>query len=440
MTCEIDRTSCLRDKSSAMGSLKNCVGRRRSGSGLRQQELAERVGISRQSLSTLEAGSSVPSAALALRLARVLGCKVEDLFWTDDVSTRIEAELAQEGTGGAGNAGGAKANGNAEKTGSVEGAPVSLSPSLKKGRRAPAKGSMKSAGRARVVLASLGGRWVAHPLNPASDAAYMTSADGVLDDRPRKGSTLVPVTLLGDEITARQTLLCAGCAPAFGLLAARASRTGPGDRVLWLERSSTRALDLLAKGHVHVAGAHLYDDETREFNVPFVAQRLPDRAMQIFNLARWEVGLVTAAGNPKGIRGMKDLAQGRTTFVRRQEGAAAQELAVRLLRKEDLPTSLATDARLTAHGHGEVARLVALGVADTGMALATVARAHGLEFVPLAEERFDLIIAKEHASDPRIARLLETLSSRTFRREMESLGGHVARDAGKLIAETTARI
>jgi putative molybdopterin biosynthesis protein len=389
-----------------MAALRNCVGRRRGAAGLRQQDLAARVGISRQSLSMVEGGRSVPSAALALRLARALGCKVEDLFWADDVPTPVDAELAGD----------------------------DRDPAAARVRHIAAGGRR---GGARVTLASIDGRWVAHRLDPGSAAGFLTAADGILEGRGRSSAGGKRVVLLGDEASARSTLLCAGCAPAFGILAARASRGAAGDRVLWLERSSTAALDLLAKGQVHVAGAHLYDEEAREFNVPFIERRLPDRSMLVFNLARWEAGLVVAAGNPRRIRGVRDLSRPGISFVRRQDGAAAQELVERLLRREGLKPAAVARHGLVAGGHAEVARLVALGAADAGIALATVARAHGLDFVPLAEERFDLIVGKEQASDPRIVRLLETLGSRTFRREMESLGGHVARDAGKLIAETS---
>jgi len=375
-----------------MAALGNGVGRKRAGAGLRQQELAERVGVSRQSLSMVEAGRSVPSAALALRLAAALGCKVEDLFWADDARTSIDTELAADD------------------------------------RR----------DGARVTLASIDGRWVAHRLDPASAAAFLIAADGIVSGgagRAGRAAGHQRVRLLGDEAAARSTLLCAGCAPAFGILAARASR-GAGDRVVWLERSSMASLDLLARGQVHVAGAHLYDEDAREFNVPFIRRRMPDRPMLVFNLARWEAGLVVAAGNPRRIRGVRDLARPDVAFARRQDGAAAQDLVERLLRREGLrPASLARRG-LVAGEHAEVARLVALGAADVGIALATVARAHGLDFLPLAEERFDLVVAKELSSDARVVRLLETMGSRTFRREMESLGGHVTRDAGKLIAET----
>jgi molybdate-binding protein/DNA-binding XRE family transcriptional regulator len=398
-----------------MGALGNCVGRKRATAGLRQQELAERVGISRQSLSMVEAGRSVPSAALALRLASTLGCKVEDLFWADDARLSIDAVLAVDDRTVAGK--------------------TAVAPAGRARATATAKAAAKE--EARVTLASIDGRWVAHRLDPGSAAGFLTAADGILLGRASRSGGGERVMLLGDEAAARSTLLCAGCAPAFGILAARASRSAAGDRVVWLERSSTAALDLLAEGQVHIAGAHLYDEDEREFNVPFVERRIPNRPMLVINLARWEAGLVVAAGNPRRIRGVRDLARADVTFARRQDGAAAQDLVERLLRREGIRLAPGVRRGIVAGGHAEVARLVALGAADTGVALAAVARAHGLDFIPLAEERFDLVVAKELSSDPRIVRLLETMASRPFRREMESLGGHVTRDAGKLIAETS---
>ena len=203
-------------------------------------------------------------------------------------------------------------------------------------------------------------------------------------------------------------------------------RARGAERVLWLERSSGAALDLLARGHVHVAGAHLYDEEAHEFNVPFVQRRLPGRSMLIFNLARWEAGLVVAPGNPRRIRGVRDLsrptsgsscgdnrAPGRRTWIDRlcREGLRRDEVAA---------GAAAARSRWTARGHMEVARLVALGVADAGVALPSEARAHGLDFIPLGRGALRPILSKALAGDARIVRLLETLSGRGFRREMES--------------------
>jgi len=375
-----------------MGSVGNAVGRQRAAAGLRQQELAARVGISRQSLSVLEAGRSVPSTEIALRLARALGCRVEDLFWVDPGRASLTVEMAEDAT--------------------------------------------RPTDEARVVLASIDGRWVAHRLG-AEEQSFVSAADGLVSGRVKRGSARV--TPLDDTRAARDTLLCAGCAPAFAILAARANANRAGERVVWLERSSGAALDLLARGQVHVAGAHLYDETAGDFNVPFVERRLPGRPMLVFNLASWEAGLVVAPGNPKRIRGVRDLTRAGVSFVRRQPGAAAQDLVERLLRRDGHSAAVVSRARLVAHGHMEVARLVAAGAADVGVALPAVARAHGLDFIPLAEERFDLIVAKEHARDERIVRLLDTLAGRGFRREIESLGGHIVKDAGRLIADTTAR-
>jgi putative molybdopterin biosynthesis protein len=406
-------------KGKGKGTVGNCVGRARTVAGLRQRDLASRVGVSRQSLSMLEAGRSTPSAALALRLSRELGCRVEELFWMNDQRAPLSVELA------AGD----------PPFEEVPRPRAAGRTGVGKNRRPTAE---RSTTDARVVLASINGRWVAHRLAAGDSGSFQTTADGLISGRQRGDKRTVKVRPLDDSAPARDTLLCAGCAPAFGILASRATDGGRGGRVVWLEQSSGAALDLLANGHVHVAGAHLYDEEAHEFNVPFVRRRLPGRSMLIFNLARWEVGLVVAPGNPRQIRGARDLARRDVSFIRRQPGAAAQDLVDRLLRREGLQAP-SSSAHITARGHMEVARLVALGVADTGVALPSVARAHGLDFIPLGEERFDLVLSKELAGDARVVRLLETISGRGFLRELDSLGGHVTRDAGRLIADTSDR-
>jgi DNA-binding XRE family transcriptional regulator len=132
-----------------MGALGNCVGRKRAAAGLRQQDLASRVGVSRQSLSVLEAGHTVPSAALALRLARELGCKVEEIFWTDDRQTPLAVELAAD---------------------DLEGPAASRVTRAKGGAKTPLS-PWQASTNARVVLASIAGRWVAHRLATTDSGA-----------------------------------------------------------------------------------------------------------------------------------------------------------------------------------------------------------------------------------------------------------------------------
>jgi putative molybdopterin biosynthesis protein len=377
-----------------MATFGNNLSRLRQERGLTQQNVADRVGLARQSLNTIEVGRSVPSTEVALRLARLLSCKVEDLFWLDQTTVELDTELAR---------------------GSDE------------------------ARHERAVVASIGGKWIAHALEASS---VLTAADGILaaqrPTRSLKRPSGARVRLLATRQALADTLLCAGCAPILGILAARSSREALFHRVVWLDRSSTMSLDLLRRGHVHVAGVHLFDEATQEFNVSFVEQKFPRLAMRVFTLGRWDAGLVVPRGNPQGLRRIEDLARPRLRVVEREAGSGAQSLLERLRKAAGVPASEIHFRGPTARSHLDVARAVALGAADTGLAIRGVALALNLGFVPLAEERFDLVIPSDLSYDPRAARLLDTLASGIFRREVEALGGYTVRDSGALVVETAA--
>jgi putative molybdopterin biosynthesis protein len=370
-----------------MGALQSRLAELRQRRGIRQQDLAAAAGVSRQALSAVEAGRSGPSVELALRLAAALGCRVDELFWIDDAAP-IAAELAGAGA-----------------------------------RRGE-----------HVAVVSVDGTRVAHPLGRDA-ASGRIAADGIVVDGGRSRRRRVQLLRGADEIEG--ALLCVGCAPALGILAARAAeRRGP--RVLWLERSSEQALSLLARGHAHIAGAHLLDPSSGDYNVPRVRALMPGRALRVIELARWEAGLVVPAGNPRRLRRVADLARRGITLARRDAGSGAEALLRRLLDEAGVPRAAAdaiTAGGPIVHGHLDAARAVALGAADAAIAIGSAALAFGLDFVPLAEERFDLVLGQAAAADPRVVRFLDTLSGRAFRRELESLGGYRAGDAGRVVAE-----
>jgi putative molybdopterin biosynthesis protein len=370
-----------------MEHLGNDLRRRRQQRGLTQQQLARRAKVSRQSLNALELGRTVPSTSIALRLAQVLECSVEELFWLMSSPASVEAEIAGEGA--------------------------------------------RSQGRA--VVASVAGKWVAHRLAPTDGLSAATPADAVLKASPRaSGTAHARLHLLTRPDVASATLLCAGCAPAMGILAARSSASSIG-RVLWLDRPSLTSLELLRRGQVHVAGAHLLDEATGEFNVPDVQRLFGSRAMLVFNLVRWQAGIVVPWRNPKRIRRAADLWSGGLRIVQRAPGAAAQQLLLRLAgtRAPHLRGPVASS-------HLEAARTVAVGLADAAIAIESTARAFELNFIPLAEERFDLVVPHELAQDARVIRLLNTATTRAFRHDVEGLGGLTTRQSGSLIAKTAA--
>jgi putative molybdopterin biosynthesis protein len=180
-----------------------------------------------------------------------------------------------------------------------------------------------------------------------------------------------------------------------------------------------------------VAGVHLSDARPGQDNVSAVRQRFPDRRMLVVNLTRWRQGLVVPAGNPRAIRAGADLLRDGIKLARREEGAGAHTLVERLLREVG-----ADDARLTgplAAGHAEVAQLVRCGAADVGVAIEAVALAAGLDFVPLSEERFDLVVPAVLAETAPVSRLLEMIDDPAFRADMAQLPGYDGELAGHAI-------
>jgi molybdate-binding protein/DNA-binding XRE family transcriptional regulator len=363
-----------------MPTLESGLRRARQRSGLKQGELAARAGISRQTLSALEAGRAQPSTAIALNLARSLGCRVEDLFWLREEGEVVRSTLA-----------------------------------------APPRGSK------RALLGRVAGRWIAHPLRSDDPLSVVTSADALL----ARGS----LRLLRPREAVEANVLLTGCDPGLAVLSGRVAARWAGQRICWIPASSDAALGTLGKGEAHVAGAHLFDEEAREFNVPFVRRALGGRAAVVVTFAHLEEGFALAPGNPRRIRKPEDIARPGIRFVNREPGAGARRLLDRLLRKAGVPATAVKGYNRVLGGHLQVAQAVAMGAADAGVVARSAAVAHGLHFVPLSHERFDLVFPKEWSSDPRAAQIVETLEGRAFRRELGTLGGYDTRQSGHLVTE-----
>jgi putative molybdopterin biosynthesis protein len=288
----------------------------------------------------------------------------------------------------------------------------------------------------RVALGLVGGQWVAHSLSAEHPASTCIPADGLAQflTRPRRTDGrhpgVVQVEPLRSRAVLEQNILAIGCDPAIGLLSAWLGERHPDSRMTWLHAPSLSALEFLARGEAHVAGTHLLDEESGEFNVPFVRSLLPHRSMVIVNLARWEEGFVVQSGNPLRIRAVEDLAQAEVRFINREVGAGARSLLDRLLGKAGAPPSTVHGYERIAAGHLAVAQAVSMGVADVGIATRAAAVAHALDFVPLTEERSDLVLSEDLSSDPRIQRMVDALESRAFRRELASLGGYQVSESG----------
>lgn len=352
-----------------------------------QQELARAAGITRQTIGGIEAGQYAPTATVALKLARALGCRVEEVFWLEGDLPAIDATAALDGPIG-------KAS--------------------------------------RVALAQIAGRWVAHAL--VDDRAFrweMVPADGIATE---VGST-VRVELTDDPEVLSRTVVLAGCTPALSLWARSAERWHPGLRVHWIHANSTRALEALARDEVHAAGIHLRDPETGEFNAPFVRRLLPGRRISLINLGVWQEGLVVAKGNPKAIRSVADLGAAGVRLTNREEGAGARALLDAALLAAGLDGRQVAGYDRVANSHQDVARAIASENADAGVTTESVAALYGLDFVPLESVRYDLAAPTEYLDQEPLSSLLSTLQHRWVRTQLRVMGGYDTSRTGEVVEE-----
>jgi putative molybdopterin biosynthesis protein len=355
----------------------------REAQGLSQTELAAAAQLTRQTIGAIECGRATPSVEVALRLAKLLEHSVEELFAPAPAAEVVVAQPAQPYLPG------------------------------------------------RLMLAHIGGRWVAHSLQ--RDGVRI-AADAISVAR---GTRTVHAELLRPQAEVRDNVLIAGCAAGLSLLADRVSTTRGAARYIARSCSSTAALEALARNHVHLAGVHLVDGKTGEANVADVRRIVRGSALVLVTLARWEMGLVVAPAQTRRIRSAADLARRGVRVALRESGSGARRLMERELHRHAVPLGAVLASGLPTSGHLEVAQAVALGAADTGVATRDAALAFGLTFVPLAEERYDLALRADSESDPRIQRLLNTLSGQAFRRELSCLGYDV-RSSGERVAQLRA--
>jgi putative molybdopterin biosynthesis protein len=224
-------------------------------------------------------------------------------------------------------------------------------------------------------------------------------------------------------------VLVAGCDPGISVFARNAQLAGM--ELVLAHRNSSQALQLLKKGSIHIAGTHLRDEATGASNMPAIGALFPKDSVAVISFAVWEEGIVAANGNPKGIRGVEDLARKDVSIVNRETGAGSRNLLDTQLKRLGFAASSVRGYQKLANGHLDAAWQVRNGAADCCIAPGAVARSLGLRFVPSVTERYDLALRLRDLENPGVRVLSETLNRSSFRRELESFGGYDARDAGR---------
>ena len=366
-------------------NLANNLKQVRNRAGLTQGELAGRAGISRQAYSSLESGNANPSTEVALRLAQALNERVESLFYLPEhPPVAVEAELVADSS------------------------PIS-----------PAQ---------RARLFRVGPKLLARPLAGADNTRHaVVAAEGlIISQGTGPGKTRVTVQPFDAEEVESPTLVMLGCDPAVGIL--ESGLRSKGVALVAGEESSRQALMGLARGEAHVAGCHLLDDATGTYNSSWVRQLVPFPCTLV-TFAAWQQGLIVAYGNPKQISSVADLANPGVKMVNRQAGSGSRDLLDRALTSAGIAAETLVGYEREESGHLAVAAAIASGSADAGIGVKAAAVAMGLDFLPMEEERYDLVIPERFLSDGPVQVLLDLLRRPALHRRVESLGGY---DASKM--------
>jgi len=292
----------------------------------------------------------------------------------------------------------------------------------------------------RVKVGKVGNNLLATPL-PRGAGATMSfvRADGIV--RIPRGSEgiqegqPVHVELLNSLEQIENAIVVIGSHDlALDVLANRLHQQYPERTLSSSNVGSLGGLVAVSRGEAHLAGSHLLDEETGEYNVPYVKRLLAGKEVVIINLVYREQGLMVAKGNPKGLKSLADLASQNVTFINRQRGAGTRVLLDFKAKEMGLEPTKINGYDRTAFTHLAVAVAVASGTADAGLGILAAARALDLDFVPLLKERYDLVIPRVHYESRLLEPMLAILQDASFKAEIERLGGYDVSQMGQVIA------
>jgi putative molybdopterin biosynthesis protein len=248
----------------------------------------------------------------------------------------------------------------------------------------------------------------------------------------------VDVELLRGMDDIRRTIVAIGSHDlALDLLSNALARRTPGASLASANVGSLGGLLALARGEAHVAGSHLLDEQTGEYNVSYIQRHLNGRRVVLLHLAGRVQGLIVARGNPRGINSLSDLARPNVQFVNRQRGSGTRVLLDYELRKMGIDPGRVVGYEREHYTHLAVGADVASGAADVGLGILAAARALELDFVPLFNEQYQLVIPREHYESPALEPLLQIMRDRAFGAEVAALGGYDVTDMGRVVAEFT---
>lgn len=362
----------------------NDVRRCREIASLTRDQLANCVGVTRQTIGLIESGRVNPGTSIAIAIAKTLGCTVEDLFDTDH---RIMARVSTSSD------------------------------------------DIHTRGE-RVIVSSVGGEIVAKSL---SDRIVANNpANGVIDGTSQPDGR-IPIRLFSRRSKSDHPIIISGCDPGLHLLSQYAGTDAlRKQRAIWFPRRNSKSLEEFLAGQAHACAIHIGQTETSrllQLDFPF--------PVRLFHLSKAELGWVVKRGNPNRFSTAEELRYGRLRIVNRPYGAGARDVLESQFRMADVDATSVPGYSFIVRTHDDVASAVANGLADIGIAHASTAASYGLTFIPIREETTVLLIAESEPDESMTAPLVECLHSDRFRNDLSTFGTYDTESMGQLIEKET---
>lgn len=196
---------------------------------------------------------------------------------------------------------------------------------------------------------------------------------------------------------------------------------------------STDGLKALNSGYTDIAWSHLLDPKSGEYNIPFLSTYLPNLKPVVVNLFHRDLGFIVFPRNPCHIRGFEDLPEKGVRFINRQKGSGTRILLDHHLKRLKIPASKIQGYEKEVYTHFEVGLSIFSKEADVGIGTIAISKFLGLPFIPITQERFDMILDQSTFFEKGIQAFIEILNSQEFRNRVERLGSYDFKNSGKIL-------
>lgn len=289
----------------------------------------------------------------------------------------------------------------------------------------------------RMKLGNVNGRLIATPLNRgAGVVTSFVKADGLLElplnSEGYEGGQEIEVELLKSENEINNTLAVIGSHdPLIDIIIDLTRKKYIDKYISSAHVGSMGGIMAVKRGEAHIAGIHLLDEETGEYNKSYLKKYLGDEKIILIECVKRVQGLMIAPNNPKNITNLEDISREGIRYVNRQKGSGTRILLDYLLKKGRLTTSEINGYEREEFTHMSVAALIASESADVGMGIYAAARIYGLHFIPLCEEQYDFIMPERFAGLEIVKLFIKILKSEEFKMELTRLGGYKIENPGQ---------